>query len=91
MKEALLYKKLDNQKVQCNLCAHHCVIADGKRGICGVRENQDGKLYTLVYGKAIAKGVDPIEKKPFFHFLPGVKAARIGTFHRDRDCPMEKF
>ncbi len=71
MKEALLYKKLDkNKNVQCNLCAHKCLILPGKRGICGVRENQKGTLYSLVYGKAVALNIDPIEKKPFFHFLP---------------------
>ena len=86
MKEALLYKKLDNQKVQCNLCAHHCVIAEGKRGICGARENQDGKLYTLVYGKAVAKGIDPIEKKPFFHFLPGSFSFSFSTAGCNFQC-----
>ena len=71
MKEVYLYKKLKNKKIQCQNCAHYCQILPEKRGICGVRENQDGKLYSLVYGKAVAIHVDPIEKKPFFHFLPG--------------------
>ncbi|WP_010662413.1 AmmeMemoRadiSam system radical SAM enzyme [Marinilabilia salmonicolor] len=87
MKEALLYEKLDNQKVKCNLCAHHCKIAPGKFGICKVRENIDGTLYTHVYGRTIARHIDPIEKKPLYHFFPGSKAFSIGTpgcnFHCD--------
>jgi pyruvate formate lyase activating enzyme len=61
--EAYLYERLDDRKVRCHLCNHQCVIKDGKRGICGVRENQNGILKTLVYGKLIAQHVDPIEKK----------------------------
>lgn len=71
MKEAMLYEKVEDGKVKCNLCNHHCLIADGKRGLCGVRENQEGTLHSLVYRKAIAAHIDPIEKKPFFNFLPG--------------------
>ncbi len=79
MKEAYLYKKLDNNRVRCDLCNFRCIIEDGKRGICGVRENRDGKLYSLTYSKAVAKSVDPIEKKPLFHFLPGTKSYSIAT------------
>jgi pyruvate formate lyase activating enzyme len=79
MKEALFYEKLDNQAVQCHLCAHHCVIARGKRGICGVRENRGSILCTLVYGRTIAENIDPIEKKPLFNFLPGSKSFSIAT------------
>ncbi|MCK4453778.1 AmmeMemoRadiSam system radical SAM enzyme [Candidatus Parcubacteria bacterium] len=79
MKEAYLYKKLKNKIVQCRNCAHYCVIEQGKRGICGVRENIDGKLYALNYGKAIACNIDPIEKKPLFHFLPGTQSLSIAT------------
>lgn len=79
MKEAMLYEKLGDDKVRCNLCAFHCVIANGKKGICQVRENQDGKLYTLVYGRTITQHVDPIEKKPLFHFYPGSIAYSIAT------------
>lgn len=79
MCEALLYKKLKDKKVQCQNCAHYCLILPGKRGICGVRENRDGKLYSLVYGKACAIHIDPIEKKPFFHFLPGSQSLSIAT------------
>lgn len=87
MKEAYLYKKLSDKKVQCRNCPHYCVIAPGKRGICGVRENIDGKLYALNYGKAIAYHIDPIEKKPFFHFLPGTYSFSIATVGCNFFCP----
>jgi pyruvate formate lyase activating enzyme len=86
MKEAHLYKKLKEGKVQCQNCAHYCIILPGKRGICGVRENRDGKLYSLVYGKAIAVNIDPIEKKPFFHFLPGSYSLSIATVGCNLKC-----
>lgn len=79
MREAMLYEKLDDQKVQCNLCAHRCVIKNQKRGICGVRENQGGLLQSLVYGRVIAKHLDPVEKKPLFHFQPGSQTYSIAT------------
>jgi pyruvate formate lyase activating enzyme len=79
MKEAMFYEKLDDNVVNCNLCSHRCKITSSKRGICGVRENRNGTLYSLVYGKAVARAVDPIEKKPFFHFLPGSRAYSIAT------------
>ena len=84
MKEALLYKKLPNKRVRCQNCAHRCIITPGRRGICGVRENVNGKLYSLVYGKAVAAHIDPIEKKPFFHFLPGSQSLSIATV----GCPL---
>lgn len=79
MKEAMFYEKVGEGKVKCGLCRFRCLIPDGNRGICGVRENQAGTLYTLVYGKAIAEHVDPIEKKPLFHFLPGSRSYSIAT------------
>ena len=79
MKEAMFYEKLGDEIVKCNLCSHRCRITDSKRGICGVRENRNGTLYSLVYGKVVARAVDPIEKKPFFHFLPGSRAYSIAT------------
>ena len=79
MKEALLYEKLDDRRVQCNLCAHRCIIAPGRKGVCLVRENQDGTLYTLVYGLPLSQAVDPVEKKPLFHFYPGSTAFSIAT------------
>jgi pyruvate formate lyase activating enzyme len=75
----MLYEELSDGRVRCNLCAHRCTIADGKRGICQVRENRGGTLYTLVYGQAISQLVDPVEKKPLFHFYPGTTAYSIAT------------
>ena len=77
--EARLYNKTEKKYVHCFLCAHHCKIADGKRGICGVRENKGSTLSTLVYGKVIAEHIDPIEKKPFFQFQPGSRSYSIAT------------
>ncbi len=79
MKEAYLYKKLPGKRVQCRTCAHYCILSHGERGKCGVRENIDGKLYALNYEKAIAINIDPIEKKPFYHFLPGTHSLSIAT------------
>jgi len=79
MHEALLYEKLENRKVRCNACNHRCLIAESRRGICGVRENRGGKLYSLVYGKIIAEHIDPIEKKPLYHFMPGSFSLSIAT------------
>ncbi len=79
MKEAMLYEKLPENRVRCHLCAHHCLITDGKKGICQVRENRDGTLYTLVYGRTISQNIEPIEKKPLFHFYPGSTAYSMAT------------
>jgi pyruvate formate lyase activating enzyme len=87
--EAYLYEPLEDSKVKCNLCSHRCIIKAGRRGKCSVRENQAGKLHTLVYGKVIARHVDPIEKKPLFHFLPGTLSysiATVGCNFRCRFC-----
>ncbi len=86
MHEAILYEKIDGHKVLCRLCRHGCTIKPGKRGICGVRENREGTLYTLVYGRVAAQGVDPIEKKPFFHFNPGSMAFSIATMGCNFHC-----
>ncbi|MEN6373927.1 MAG: AmmeMemoRadiSam system radical SAM enzyme [Smithella sp.] len=86
MKEALLYEKTSDGKVQCCLCSHRCQIAPGKRGICAVRENIDGTLYSLVYGKIIAQHVDPIEKKPLFNFHPGSRSYSIATVGCNFSC-----
>ena len=87
MKEAILYEKLAGEEVQCALCHHRCRIPEGQRGICGVRENQGGALYTLVYRQLISRNVDPIEKKPLFHFAPGSRSFSIAAvgcnFHCD--------
>ena len=81
-----LSKKLADQKVQCLACAHKCVIAEGRTGICGVRKNVKGELDLLVYGKPVAIHVDPIEKKPLYHFLPGTKILSLGTFGCNFHC-----
>lgn len=86
MKEASWYKKLSDNRVRCDLCNHRCVIGDGKKGLCAVRENRDGKLYSLVYGKVIASHVDPIEKKPLFHYLPGSYSFSIATVGCNFKC-----
>lgn len=79
MKEALLYEKLEDSVVRCHLCAHRCRIAEGKKGVCHVRENRAGTLYSLVYGRLISQAIDPIEKKPLFHFYPGSVSLSIAT------------
>jgi len=86
MKEAMWYKKLSDERVRCDLCNHRCVINNGKRGICGVRENKEGTLFSLVYGKVIASHVDPIEKKPLFHFYPGSNSFSIATVGCNFKC-----
>ncbi len=83
----MLYEKLgDSGKVKCHLCSHYCNISPGKRGICAVRENRDGALYSLVYGKVVAKHIDPIEKKPLFHFYPGSRSYSIATVGCNLKC-----
>jgi len=79
MKKAYLFDGLEDNKVQCRLCSHRCVIKEGSRGICMVRENNSGELYSLVYGKLVAERPDPIEKKPLFHFLPSSYSYSIAT------------
>jgi pyruvate formate lyase activating enzyme len=86
MKEALLYEKLENKIIRCSLCAHRCRIAPGEFGFCGVRENSGGILYTHAYGKAAAVHVDPIEKKPLYHFLPGSRSFSIATIGCNFRC-----
>lgn len=86
IKEAMLYKKAQDFKVECFLCAHNCKIANKKFGLCGVRQNKDGKLYTHVYGEVIASHTDPIEKKPLYHFLPGSAAYSIATIGCNFKC-----
>ncbi len=79
MKLAMFQEAKEEKKVLCSLCEHRCLIPQGKRGICAVRENRDGALYSLVYDKVIARNIDPIEKKPLFHFLPGSLSYSIAT------------
>jgi pyruvate formate lyase activating enzyme len=75
----MLYEKLPENRVRCHLCAHRCLIFDDHMGICQVRENQGGTLYTLVYGQIVSQHVDPVEKKPLLHFYPGSTAYSIAT------------
>jgi len=79
MKEAMFYHKLDGDRVRCGLCRFRCLIGTGKRGHCRVRENRDGVLYSLVYGRVVAEHVDPVEKKPLFHLLPGSRSYSVAT------------
>ena len=84
--EAFLYEPLKNNKVRCRLCRHCCVIKDQRRGICGVRENKGGILHTQVFGRLIARHIDPIEKKPLYHFLPGTLSYSIATVGCNFKC-----
>ena len=86
LKEALFYKVLKENNVQCRLCPRFCVIKNGERGNCGTRTNINGKLYSLVYSKPCSIAMDPIEKKPFYHFLPGSKALSIATAGCNLHC-----
>jgi len=79
LKEAMLYQKQQDGGVHCQLCPHYCFIDEGKRGICQVRENQGGLLYSLVFGRTVTQGVDRVEKKPLFHFYPGSTTYALAT------------
>lgn len=86
MKEAMFYEREAGDTVRCGLCRFRCRIGNGARGICGVRENRAGVLYSLVYGKLCAEHVDPIEKKPLFHVLPGSRSYSIATVGCNFHC-----
>lgn len=86
MHKAQLYRLGDDGEVICELCAHQCRIKDGRRGICGVRENRNGVLHSLVYGWLVAENIDPVEKKPLFHFLPGSHTYSISTVGCNFHC-----
>lgn len=88
MHKAKLFKKLAGKKVKCTACKHYCEIPPGRCGICGVRQNVDGELFSLVYGRpaSTAVGIDPIEKKPLFHFSPGSEVFSIGTLGCNFAC-----
>ncbi|MFN3333101.1 MAG: radical SAM protein, partial [Caldilinea sp.] len=81
-----LSRPLKNNYVQCTACEHWCAIAPGKAGKCGVRRNLDGALRLVVYGKAVAVHVDPVEKKPLYHVLPGSDIFSIGTVGCNLSC-----
>lgn len=86
MEPANLYKKTENNSVKCFLCRHNCHIKDGNRGICMVRENRGGTLYSVFYGKPCALAIDPIEKKPLFHFHPGSRSFSVATLGCNFKC-----
>jgi pyruvate formate lyase activating enzyme len=89
MQEARFYQKREEGAVECGLCHHRCLIKEGNRGICAARENREGTLYSLVYGRCISQNIDPIEKKPFYHFHPGSESfsiATVGCNFRCRHC-----
>jgi len=86
MREAVLYEQTQDQSVVCNLCAHRCLIRPGRIGICRVKENRRGTLYTLVYDRVVSLDIDPIEKKPLFHFLPGSRSFSIATVGCNFHC-----
>lgn len=84
--EALFYNRLEENKVQCSLCPHFCIIREGQSGICHVRSNKGGKLFSEVYGHVSCIQSDPIEKKPLFHFYPGSKILSVGSFGCNLKC-----
>lgn len=84
--EAMYYEKLDNEKVRCHLCPHRCLIKEGNNGICRVRVNRGGVLYTLNYGEISSLALDPIEKKPLYHYCPGSLILSAGTFGCNLSC-----
>ena len=86
--EAKFYEKLPYKKIKCKLCPRECIIDDRERGYCGVRENHGGTYYTLVHSRVVTAHVDPIEKKPLFHFLPGSPAFSIATAGCNVNCKM---
>jgi len=85
-REAKFWNSLSNKKVQCNLCSHSCRINEGQTGICKVRKNENGQLYTLIYGSCSSISSDPIEKKPLYHFHPGTNAFSLGTVGCNFKC-----
>jgi pyruvate formate lyase activating enzyme len=85
-KTKMLAKEESNEKIRCLACSHQCLISEGKTGICGVRKNIKGKLSLLVYGRLCAVHVDPIEKKPLYHFMPGTKTFSVGTVGCNFHC-----
>lgn len=86
MEKIAKYWSKEGDRVRCMLCPHNCLVANGRRGVCRVRENRDGTLYTLIYASCSAAGVDPIEKKPLFHFYPGSMVYSISTVGCNMKC-----
>ena len=86
MQEAMCCERLDEERVWCRLCPHNCKIKNGGYGICRVRQNIDGVLYSLNYGRVTSCAVDPIEKKPLYHYYPGMNILSVGTFGCNFRC-----
>jgi pyruvate formate lyase activating enzyme len=86
-KEAYLYHELDRGKVLCLTCQRKCIIPEGQKGWCQTRENKDGKLYSLIYGEVSTLSINPIEKKPVFHFYPGSRWLSLGIVGCNFRCP----
>lgn len=86
LKKAYLSEELENKKVKCLACAHECIIPENGKGKCKVRSNHSGVLFLDSYGSAVSVGVDPIEKKPLYHFLPGSSTFSFGTLSCNFDC-----
>lgn len=84
--KTLIYDKLENNRVKCGICNHFCTIEPGRRGLCQVRENRDGNLVSLVYPKVVARAIDPVEKKPIFHVMPGSRSYSIATAGCNLKC-----
>ncbi len=84
--EAMFYKKLQDREIECQLCPRKCQVGDKERGYCGARENRGGSYYTLVYGNPCSANIDPVEKKPFFHYMPGTLAFSIATAGCNLNC-----
>ncbi len=86
IKEGILFDVLPGNKVKCNICSHRCTIAEGKVGICGTRKNIGGKIYSIIYNTVSSEAVDPVEKKPLYHFLPGTLSYSLGTIGCNFRC-----
>lgn len=86
IKEGVLFDELPDKKVKCHVCSHRCTITEGKVGICRTRQNRNGKIYTLIYNVVSSEAVDPVEKKPLYHFLPGTLSYSLGSIGCNFRC-----
>jgi len=86
MKQTLYFKKIDANRIKCNLCPHHCILKQGETGICRVRKNINSELYSLNYGKICSAHFDPVEKKPLYHFFPGKTILSLGSVGCNLHC-----
>ena len=83
----MYYKNLENNNVRCNLCFHKCLLTPGQTGLCLGKKNIDGTLFAVNYGKTTSLGMDPIEKKPLYHFKPGMDILSIAPNGCNLSCP----